>query len=202
MHQDYPHAYARILWEKGWGSALGMADENDYFASIPKAPSDTEVENSRFPLLVLVDGRLPLRSACRFAGIDFRGNRETFIASALRAAEDPPVYWMRCQDGKSALNRNRDDVLREFVAGECVLTAIEGVCLAAQYPDIMHANYDLELAGSVCHLGEADHFANLIWENPRAECINLPDQPVGLSLQYAVECRFPSPCTGLPTRLR
>jgi hypothetical protein len=61
--------------------------------------------------------------------------------------EKGSVYWIRCQDGGRHLGRSVKEAESKFEAGEQGLSAIEGLALVAQMPELLTSQY-LDLANS------------------------------------------------------
>lgn len=134
---------AQRLWNAGWGRALGYERFDDYLATIPPVPIYAATVRSIYPLWVLVDARVSLRSMCVCLGIDL--SERDCPADATRPLG--AVYWVRCQDGKRYQGRSVQENLLLFGAHERAMTAMEGVCLFAQFPMSTQSAY-LDLAGS------------------------------------------------------
>lgn len=132
----------QVLLNAGFHEELGMNESayRDGFPQvIPKRP------DGDFPLLTLVEPRVSLVVACRKLGIRFRGDHRTFVPAAPAPAAAPYLVW--AQDGRRHRNATTDAL--RLLPGERGLTAIEGVCLLTQHPDILEGGYAIVLPGSV-----------------------------------------------------
>lgn len=127
---------AKILWDKGFGRESGFDSFDAYLATVPEIPEDLRAEDERFPLLVLVDGRLGLTAACRLAGLAYRGSDSTLESHDSSKAKSG-IRWMRCQDGKRNLNRSIRSCRESFVRDGMGLDAIEGVALFVHHPEAL-----------------------------------------------------------------
>ncbi len=128
--EDVRASQARALWKKGWGRALGFATFEAYLASTPEVPAYLSVEDSAFPSLVLVDGRLSVLQASHLLGVVVNGNRTT--ASIPLMQDRRGVYWMRCQNGERFIGWSMDAAKQAGGSGEAGLDAAEGLAVLAQ----------------------------------------------------------------------
>ena len=85
---------AKRLYNKGFG--WGQSFE-EYLEDIPGLTDELENEDRRFPHLVLVDTRLPIRAICRL--LDVTPHTRGRVAEAFGKEPAQPVYWMRAQTG-------------------------------------------------------------------------------------------------------
>lgn len=150
----------RILWDAGWGTALGYESFSSYLLSIPSIPTELQEFDSRFPDLILVDGRISTLEASRLAGISIKGNETTNQMQDL--LQTRTVYWMRCQRGMRFIGVDVHEAKKHFTQNEIGLSAMEGIALALQMPDQLKNIY-LDLPGST-HEGFDDSTACIgIW---------------------------------------
>lgn len=138
-------AQARALWDAGFGMEVGAKTFAEYLQGIPSVPDELKHENSAFPHLILVDARVAASAACRLLGVQPKGNDMT--AQMKHLNEKGSVYWIRCQDGGRHLGRSVKEAESKFEAGEQGLSAIEGLALVAQMPELLTSQY-LDLANS------------------------------------------------------
>jgi len=141
-------------WDLGVGTALGYESFSQYFASIPRLPTGFDVDNTEFPLRVLVETRIGLKRLCELGGIGFNGNDETLVSHDDRHAEFSQPSWIRIQDGRKNRNRSASDCQKTFAKHERGLTALQGVCAYLQHPTVVSewtkdGAHVMDLPGSV-----------------------------------------------------
>lgn len=163
-------AQTKILWDKGWGTALGLESLKAYRDSvrelageIPKRPPVDYLNK-----LVLVDRRVQLVDGCRMAGLKFDGSNETFVPHDSTAAKSHgSVYWMWCQDGRRNRNKKPSVCRTEFIvcAGgvnrEVGLDEFEFVAMYALDPTVIGTKENphyVDLPGAVL-AGGSDYVA-------------------------------------------
>lgn len=142
-------AQAKRLWDKGFGAALDIDSFESYLSTIFEIPEELKAHDERFPHLVLVDARLGLTRSCQLAGLEYAGDDETF--EDFDPKQGKPMgraYWMRCQDGRKNRKKSIKTCRENFTADEHGLTAMEGVALYVQHPEVIKSHY-LDLPGSV-----------------------------------------------------
>lgn len=136
---------AKVLWDKGWGKEDYQCFSH-YRNTIPAIPKAMRKFDPDFPLLILVDSRMPLHTACLKAGIliceeaDFVPKKADFIPPSTANGE-PEVRWICCQDGRRYRGKVVEEVLAAFSPHEVPLTAIEGVSVFVQRPDVVEAHF-------------------------------------------------------------
>lgn len=135
----------RNLWEAGWGRKLGFQTFGEYLTSLPSVPTELRETNARFPLLILVDGRVGAADACRLLGITLKGNEATSHMRHLH--EKREAYWMRCQQGTRFTSQSVTEAEHAFATDEAGLIVSEGVALVAQAPHVLQTDY-VDLSGS------------------------------------------------------
>jgi len=137
----------QVLWDKGFGREQGIKDLDSYLSTIPEIPNALRADDERFPLLILVDGRVGITAACRLAGLKYAGDDDTLkpydAAKARRG-----IRWMRCQDGRRNRNRSVQNCRQSFAPSEVGLDAIEGVAIYVQRPEVIQDNF-MDLPNSV-----------------------------------------------------
>jgi hypothetical protein len=137
---------AKRLWDKGFGENVESFDV--YLAGIPEIPEKLLANDERFPLLVLADARLGITKSCELAGLKYGGNDQTFEDFDPKKARNSQVYWMRCQGGRRNRGKSVKACRDSFAKGEIGLTAMEGVALYVQNPEVIKGDF-LDLPSSV-----------------------------------------------------
>lgn len=139
MIEDERFRQARIWWEKGVGSALGMQTFDDYLQSIPVIPTELLEEKSNMPYLVLVDGRLSPMNLMPLLSILPMGTTDSHEQSQLQ--EKGGVYWMRCNAGENRRGLSVQEAESSFSSTESGLSLAEGLAFVAQYPTLIKNHY-------------------------------------------------------------
>jgi len=140
--------------EPGIGHELDFPSFEKYLATIPKIPPQLRLPDKDFPLLVLVESRLPLKRLCACGNIDFDGSDKTFeLWNALHSNPEVP-FWIRMQDGRQNRNRSVVDCRHNFAKNELGLTVLEAVSAYIQYPEVVsdttrRDGHVMDLPGSV-----------------------------------------------------
>jgi hypothetical protein len=147
-------AQAKRYWDLGVGREFCFASFSDYLGLIPEVPEPLNCVDAAFPILLLVEPRLGLKELCDLAGVGFDGNNRTFVAYDRHHYEFSVPTWIRVQDGWHYRNRAVRDCRKSFGQGEVGLTALQGVCLYVQHPELWvdlngSESHALDLAGSV-----------------------------------------------------
>lgn len=145
---------AKRLWDLGVGRELGFADFAAFLAMTPKVPPLLCLPDEKFPLLVLVEPRLPLKMLCVLGNVDFDGDDNTFQPWDARCMRQRQPYWIRMQDGRKNRGRSVADCRESFARNECGLTALEGVSAYLQHPEVVADlkgpdGHAIDLSGSV-----------------------------------------------------
>ncbi|MFH1078397.1 MAG: hypothetical protein V1745_03935 [Patescibacteria group bacterium] len=141
------HDQAKVLWDKGFGRALGFGSFKSYLASIPEIPQDLRADSEHFPILVLVDGRLDLMVIRHLVDIRIRGENVVFRPFDPKKVKTG-VRFMRCQHGSGHLNQTIRFYRDSFLENEVGLDIVEGISLYVQYPEIVRYR-DRYLANAV-----------------------------------------------------
>jgi hypothetical protein len=97
-----------------------------------------------------VDARLGITTSCKFAGLEYAGNDQTFVDFDPSKARTEKIYWLRCQDGRDRRGYSANDCQSRLDTDEFGLIAMEGVALYIQEPKVVR-NHRLLLPGSVCN---------------------------------------------------
>jgi len=129
-------AQAKRYWDLGVGREFCFASFSDYLGLIPEVPEPLNCVDAAFPILLLVEPRLGLKELCDLAGVGFDGNNRTFVAYDRHHYEFSVPTWIRVQDGWHYRNRAVRDCRKSFGQGEVGLTALQGVCLYVQHPEL------------------------------------------------------------------
>ncbi|MBI4450161.1 hypothetical protein HY634_03820 [Candidatus Uhrbacteria bacterium] len=137
---------AKRLWDKGWGAAIGIAEFQQYIATIPEIPADLIPEHVDFPDLVLEDLRpfaIPSRpfdlvKACRILGVLYEGDDRSFEDPDPSRALRDPVRWVRMHDGRRNRNRKAVDCRATFDAHGVGASVCDGLFLYAQRPSVLY----------------------------------------------------------------
>jgi hypothetical protein len=160
----------KVLWDKGWGTALEFTSFDSYHDSIVKLAGEIP---ERPPIdyldkLVLVDRRVQLVDGCRMAGIKFNGSNETFKPYDEKVAKKHgDVYWMWCQDGHRNRNKKPSVCRTEFIVAtggvnrEVGLDEFEFVSIYVQDPTVIGTKenpHSVDLLGAV-HAVNSDDIA-------------------------------------------
>jgi len=154
---------AKQLWDRAlFGHAQGFNSFKDYLATIPEIPTFPESYADRFPLLVLVDARLPVVRQCPLLGVNFSGDDQTFVDYERKTAKTGKVYWIRAQDGRKNNGKSAHACREAFGDDEVGLSALEGLAIYAQNPDDLKGRA-MELPGSVRRGRSNDRTAFLTW---------------------------------------
>lgn len=151
---DVRIAQAKRYWDLGIGKALDYVSFETYLASIPEVPAALLPDDPEFPVLLLVESRLGLKKLCEVANVAFDGDDRTFVGYDGQHCDFTPPTWIRVQDGRRNRNRAVRDCRKSFGKRELGLTAIQGVCLYVQRPDLWSdlngpEGHALDLPGSV-----------------------------------------------------
>jgi len=139
----------QVLWDKGFGRALGMTSFQEYLATIPEVPKAPPIEYLN--RLILVDRRLGFRDGCWSVGLFTSERNSTFISHDLMVEKKlKDVYWMWCQIRHpydffglevNGPNRGPNDYRRLFKqhprGREVGLDVIEFAALYAQDPSVV-----------------------------------------------------------------
>lgn len=154
-------AQTKVLWDKGWGTALKFESLKAYRDSVRELAGEIP---ERPPVdylnkLVLVDRRVQLVDGCRMAGLKFDGLNETFVPyDAKVAKKHGDVYWMWCQDGRRNRNKKPSVCRKEFIVAaggvsrEVGLDEFEFVAIYAQEPTVIGTKENphyMDLPGAV-----------------------------------------------------
>jgi len=131
---------AKVLWNKGFGRELGFDLFQSYLATVPEIPDNLQLDDERFPLLVLVDGRVSISKACNFTDLAYLGHDWLFRPHAPDMAKSG-IRWMRCQCGWKNRGMSVRTCRESFAKDEVGLDAIEGVALYAQYPEVVNGHH-------------------------------------------------------------
>jgi hypothetical protein len=113
-----------------------------FYESIPPITPPPRRKGFHYP--VLVCNTIPLRKRCERLGVGLMNDR--FVSP--ETADQPPVYWIWCQDGTVNRGKSPEYCRWVFREGERGLTADEGVAFHAQYPHIASRRF-IDLPGSV-----------------------------------------------------
>ena len=153
-------------WLMGWGKKLGYKSDREYLASIPEIPKEfLKRPDSRFPLLVLVDGRLGLKDMDEILGVHSKFSEEQ-TEHVRPETVQTGVRWMVCQTGSRYYDvwggdrwvRKTDDPFAPYDADEIGLDVVEGLATYVQYPRIVLATKFFYLAG-VKAISSSDHWS-------------------------------------------
>ena len=135
---------ARILWDKGFGKAVGYDDFEHYLASIPPISMFLFPQNEAFPHLVLVEGRLDIKNAVICSGLKPKLVEFDNGSTMLRYPNDNDprfpdktkkgIRWMRCNIGFDDRFDDFKDYSGGFFSSKMALDIVEGVALFAQWP--------------------------------------------------------------------
>ena len=123
---------------------LGVT-EDTYRSNLPRPVWDSDAAALGFDILVLVEPRVDFWIQLQHANI------ANYLSAAL--LPDPGVsinagpYWLQVEAGKRHLGRTVKEAEAAFLPGERGLTALEGVSLVLQRPEIL-ATRCLDLPGS------------------------------------------------------
>ena len=118
----------------GIPKALGMPEE-EYQFSLPQPLWDPEAAAMGFDLLMLVEPRVDFWIQLQHANI------ANYLSAALlpdpgRVISTGP-YWLQVDPGKRHPGRTVREAEAGFLSGERGLTALEGVSLVLQHPEIL-----------------------------------------------------------------
>lgn len=127
-------SHAMILWQRGWGTALGYITFEAYVQSIPEIPTALKIQNKHFPLLVLVDGRPDERTLFRLSCLQISTRDMAGLCRYDQDRKQEGVRWMRCQTGRRYRDLTADEARRQFQPNEVGLDLVEGLAIHAQYP--------------------------------------------------------------------
>ena len=134
----------------GIPKVLGVTEEG-YRFSLPEPIWDPEAAAMGFDLLILVEPRVDFWIQLQHANI------ANYLSAAL--LPDPGLtisagpYWLQADAGKRHLGRTVSEAEAAFSSGERGLTALEGVSLVLQHPEILPKRC-LDLPGSRTVSGE------------------------------------------------
>lgn len=130
--------------------ALGVTEET-YRRSLPRPVWDLDAAALGFDLLILVEPRVDFWLQLQHANI------ANYLSAALLpdpgGAINVGPYWLQVEAGKRHLGRTVKEAEAAFGSGERGLTALEGVSLALQHPEILTLRC-LDLSGSRTSAGE------------------------------------------------
>lgn len=139
--------------------ALGLT-EQAYRSSLPQPASDSEAAALGFDLLVLVEPRVDFWIQLQHANIANYLSPEV-LPDPVRSVTTR-AYWLQVEAGKRHLGRTVREAEAAFLPGERGLTALEGVSLIVQYPEILEVRC-LDLSGSRTSGGEVPCLG--VWYN-------------------------------------
>ena len=164
---------AKRYFEMGVGREIGITHFEKYLETIPKTPPQLCLPDKDFPLLVLVEPRLPLKMLCALGNIDFDGDDSTFQPWDAQCRKPRHPIWIRMQPGRKNRGRSVADCRESFTQNELGLTALQGVSAYIQHPKIVTDRgytdgYAMDLPGSVFH-GDRALAAHLRVLHGRAE---------------------------------
>ncbi len=160
---------AKTLWDKGFGEVLGFKSFEQYLEAITEMPERPEDLPDHFQP-ILVDQRIfrseelgGLVKVCELLGVTFNGDNTTFEPHNPEHVVKDSVYWMWCQDGKQNQGKSVKACRTQFTkASEIGLSAMEGLAILAQNPDVLNSHY-MDLPSSVRSDGR-EHCAYLrLW---------------------------------------
>ena len=118
----------------GIPKVLGVTEE-EYRFSLPQPAWDPEAAAMGFDLLILVEPRVDFWIQLQHANI------ANYLSAAL--LPDPGLaisagpYWLQADAAKRHLGRTVSEAEAAFPSGEHGLTALEGVSLVVQHPEIL-----------------------------------------------------------------
>ncbi len=169
---------AKRLWDLGVGRELGFPSFGrelgfeKYLETIPAISPRLLLPDRKFPLLVLVEPRLPLKMLCALANVDFHGDNSTFVPRSDEYLDVVVPVWIRIQGGRKNRNRSVEDCRRDFAKNERGLTALEGVSAYIHHPEVVtdltqRDGHAMDLPGSV-RREEREDVARLSMSNGRA----------------------------------
>jgi hypothetical protein len=169
---------AKVLWDVGWGQVLGHKTFQSYLETIPPPPGFLAEEEAEFPMLVLVDARLPLVTACRLTAVACPeevtkyGERLAPLPSSTTTIEwrlrTGGVYWIRVNLEPKTAGASALEVAQRL--SHDGLSAFEGIALFAQDRTVIQDRF-LNLAGGlvgrerIACLGFQRGLPNLRWNN-------------------------------------
>lgn len=139
--------------------ALGVTEET-YRSSLPRPVWDPDAAALGFDLLILVEPRVDFWLQLEHANI------ANYLSPALLPDPGGSInigpYWLQVEAGKRHLGRTAKEAEAAFVSGERGLTALEGVSLVLQHPEIFSLRC-LDLSGSRTSSGEVPCLG--VWYN-------------------------------------
>ncbi len=130
--------------------ALGVTEEA-YRSSLPPSEWDQDARALGFDLLILVEPRVDFWFQFQHANIANYLSAERLPDPGTSLSRSP--YWLQVDPGKRHLGRTVREAESAFFPWERGLTALEGVSLVAQHPEILQARC-LDLPGSRTSTGE------------------------------------------------
>ena len=185
----------QILWDLGFGEALGYSTIEAFREAVPDIPTFPSEYGKHFDKLILVcvlrdeDGRPDIKRMCELTGVGFDwGDNTSFIPYIEEDVPKQDIYWMRCQDGKCNLEKSVNACRKTFQSFEVGMSISEGLCLLAQDKDILQRRL-IDLPGSV----PRD-------DRDRVACLGLDDG--GPCLCYSRWGSYESPGYGSASRVR
>ncbi len=139
--------------------ALGVTEEA-YRSSLPQPPWDRDAAALGFDLPILVEPRVDFWIQLQHANI------ANYLSAALLPGPGGSIeagpYWLQVDPGARHLGRMVKEAEAAFLAGERGLTALEGVSLVVQHPEILSTRC-LDLSGSRTSSGEVPCLG--VWYN-------------------------------------
>lgn len=139
--------------------ALGVTEET-YRSSLPRPVWDQDAAALGFDLLILVEPRVDFWLQLQHANI------ANYLSAALLSDPGGSInigpYWLQVEAGKRHLGRTVKEAEAAFLSGERGLSAIEGVSLVLQHPEILTLRC-LDLSGSRTLSGEVPCLG--VWYN-------------------------------------
>ena len=143
----------------GIPKALGVTEER-YRLSLPQPVWDPEAAAMGFDLLILVEPRVDFWIQLQHANIANYLTPELLPDPGRAISEGP--YWLQADAGKRYLGGTVREAEAAFSSGERGLTALEGVSLVLQQPEILSTRC-LDLSGSRTSSGEVPCLG--VWYN-------------------------------------
>jgi hypothetical protein len=163
--EERKEVLVRRLWEHGARDFLRVSLA-EYRLSLPELPFPRASLLADFPLLLLIDRRLPLPVCASHLSVELPDKK--VLSEDLKAwAPSREVYWMFVQDGRRYQGQSVQACRRACQrGGEVPFTLHEGLMLLAQYPAIRGRGVDTP--ASVLAMGPG-YAMNLNWCHSQPE---------------------------------
>ncbi len=149
---DLRETQAKCLWDKGWGTELGIRTFQQYLFTVPPVPQSLLAHDPLLGRLVLCDPRPKYAVSSRMAGIrhvELGYGESSIVPWDNRHEDGAEPFWLRAHGGWHNRGRKPSDCRRDCIGDLLAGTAQVGIALCAHDPTLMGRRCMMDLPGSV-----------------------------------------------------